>query len=444
MPPTREETSVDRYAAVALVLAKVAAGESFSRAVIKVAKSGLIGLNGQRIKPSRRTLQRWVKTHQEGGLKALEPKSRATDRPSWVLTDDFLRHLVNVKTLDVDASIPEVIRQAEQHGIDTSKIRRVSVWRAARRLNLPIFSKKGIEEEDMHRFAYPHRMQMVLCDGKYFRAGVTGRKRVVITFLDDCSRFALGAVVGPSESADLFLAGLFLVLRRWGKMSTLYLDRGSGFIARAVALICARLNIGLVHGTAGYAPGRGKIERYHRTLNKDLLRSYRANPAIDPAFGALTLRVEHYLKNIYNRSEHDGLGKDMTPEGRFLSDGLPLRPYDDLDFVRRQFVVTRRRKVAKDNIVMVKSVPYEVPRGHAGKTVDVFRHVLDGTISIVHEGRLVELSKVDLVLNAMSPRAKRRPKPEVAPRPMPTAATMAFEKDHQPLVGEAGDFFDKE
>jgi transposase InsO family protein len=442
MPKKPLDTAIDRYTAVAAVLAKVAAGTPLSRAFRLVAKTPVRCLDGRTMRLSVRTLQRWVAAYQAQGIDALVPASRLSAEASAALSEDFLRHLVDTKAKDPDASIPEVIRQARLFGIIAAdeRVSRVSVWRAARRLNLPIFSRKAVESADMRRYEYAHRMQMVLGDGKHFRAGAKARRRVVITLIDDASRMALGAVVGKSESSALFLACLWKVLLRWGCPEHIFLDNGSGFIAKDVAVVCARLDIKLVFGTAGHAPGHGKIERYHRTLIKDLLRGFRGNPAIDPDCAALELRIEHYLAHDYNRSGHESLADNTTPESRFLTDALALRPLADPERVRQLFIITTRRKVSRDNIIMVRRVPYEMPRGHAGTRVEVYRHLLDRSVSVIHEGRLVQLFRVDPVLNAKTRRG-RQARGEDVPAKVPpkTAATLRFERDHQPLVGPAGD-----
>lgn len=444
MPQTSKDTQIVRYAVVAQVLANVAAGMPFSRAIRVVAKMSHVGLGGRPLRLSVRTLQRWVASYQAGGIDALAPASRRPEAASSVLSEDFLRYLTAAKTADPEASLPEIIRRARHERVVSGKVSRVSVWRAARRLNLPIFASKGAEDRDMHRYAYAHRLQMVLADGKHFRAGVKNRKRVVITVLDDASRFALGAVVGKSESTALFLAVLWKVLRRWGLPECCFLDNGSGFIARDVALVAARLGINIVHGTAGYAEGHGKIERYHRTLNADLLRSFKNNPAIDSDPASLELRVEHYLRHVYNRHAHEELPGNASPEERFLGDELPLRPLPDEEKSRQLFVVTKTRKVSRDNVVKVRRALYEVPRGHAGKRIEVHHHLLDGTVSMLHDGRLVELHMVDLVRNAHWRRARPRPGEDAPqPRPVKTSATMSFDEDHPPLVGDAGDCFEE-
>ena len=444
MSENRKSIALVRYSAVSLVLAKVRAGMTFSLALAEVAKTPLIDDRGRRVSASVRTLQRWIAAFQSGGFDALQPASRRDDRVSRALSDDFLTFLVAQKKSDPDASIPEVIRRAARRDVlSTESLSRSTVWRAAKRLNLPIFASKGIEHTDMRRYAYPHRLQMVLADGKYFRAGIKSRRRVVITFLDDATRFGLGAVVGKSESSHLFLAGLWKVMRRWGFFECFYLDHGSGFIANAVAVVTARCGAGIVHGRVKYPEGHGKIERYHQTLIADLLRSFSQNPEIDADCKALELRVEHYLANDYNRKPHEGLDF-ATPEHRFLSDELPLRPLVNPDETRRYFEITLQRKVSRDNVIKVGGTPYEMPRGAAGKIINVHWHRLDETVSVLHEGRLVKLARVDPIANQSMHRGRASLKEADASRaPVKTAATTLFEKDHSPIVGNSGDYFEE-
>lgn len=439
------EIAIDRYTAVASVLAKVAAGMRLSAAIRQVARSPFLCLDGRTIHPSVRTLERWLKSYESEGMAGLTPASRLSSAPTRALPAALVEFLIKSKGADAQASIPEIIRRARRLGIirDDEKISRVSMWRSATRLNLPIFASKGVTKDDMRRFAYAHRLNMVLSDGKKFRVGPKRRKRTVVTALDDATRFALCIAVGTSESASLFLLCLWRLITSWGLPDFFFLDNGTGFIARDVAVVCSRLRINLVFGTVGYPEGRGKIERYHRTLGQDLLRTFANNPAIDSSFSALELRIGHYLREDYNRRGHEALSNE-TPEARFLADTRPLATLDDIERVRSYFVVSNKRRVSRDNIVMIRRVPYEMPRGHAGRVVVVHRHLLDQTIWIIEAGQKIELARVDLELNAKTRRASTRP---LVAKPLavlsPTAATILFDSAHKPLVDEAGDCFEE-
>lgn len=436
------KAAVTRYAAVALVLAKVAAGMKLSRAVEGTIGQHVLDHRGRAKTLTRRSLYRWVAAFKKGGLEALADVPRTSGAPTRVLSSKLLDFMMAEKTADKDASLPEIIARAKERKIiaDGQRVSRSSVWRAAVKLNLPLFTDKGFVKDDKQRFAYAHRMEMVVTDGKHFRAGVKRKKRVSMTWLDDATRYGLTGVVGYSEKAELFLRGLWQVIEKWGLMSAVFVDNGAGFIARDTLAICAKLKISLIHGTEAYPEGHGKIERYHSSLQSDLLRSLDGSPDVEPSPAALEHRLMHYLTETYNKRKHEGIGFD-TPEKRFLEDPLPLRPPADLAKVREAFRLTKKRRVSRDHVVKVKGKLYETPSGYAGKIVKVLHHVLDGTVEMLHEGRLIKLTAPDLVLNAKTPRTTRR-KRENEPRPMPpkTAATIAYEKAFAPIVGKDGGF----
>ena len=86
-------------------------------------------------------------------------------------------------------------------------------------------------------------------------------------------------------------------------------------------------------------------------------------------------------------------------------------------------------------------IAYEVPRGHAGTRITVWRHLLSGALSVVHDGRLVAVAPVDLAQNAVLRRAvPSAPAPDDDERAPQTAAQLAFARDFAPVVGPDGGF----
>lgn len=436
---------IDRYAIVAGVLAKVAIGMSLGGAIVEVTNAPFPTLSGRSIQPSVRTLYRWVAAFRSKGMAGLADPPRQMKTISRALSVPFLNFLSTEKEDDPDASLPEVIRRAELRGIIAEdSVDRSSVWRAAKRLNLPLFAEKHPKTDNMRRFAHPYRMRMVLCDGKHFRVGPTRRRRVSLAFLDDCSRYGIATAVGKSESTRVFLRGLHKVICRVGLMDALFIDGGPGFISNDTLTICGRLGIAVIHGRARYPQGHGKIERFNQTYWNDVIRGIVANETIDPTCGAIELRLDHYLTAMYDRRPHESLD-GLTPEQKWVADERPLRMPDDLRKLEEHFLLTENRKVAADNVVMIDDVGYETPSGHAGRIVQIFRHLLHGSVAMLHEGRMVQLAPVDLAANARNLRAcaarATRPPPT---RRIKTAAELAFERDHATIVTPGGDFFDKE
>ncbi len=334
---------------------------------------------------------------------------------SHVLAPALVTFLAAEKRADGRASIPELLRRAVVAGLlaTTEDADRTTVWRAFRRLGLRTQTGKA-PPPDQRRFAKESRMQIVLCDGKHFRAGPRAARRVAIFFIDDASRYVPHVVVGPSESSALFLRGLHGLLERVGKLDVLYDDHGSAFIADGSHEVLGNLDIAFVHGTVGYPRGRGKIERFNRTAEEGVLRDL-AREGIDPDCLALELRLAHYLTHAYNRQPHSSLG-GRTPEARFLGDERPLRPYLDADAFRRKFFVREERVVSNDHVISLDSVLYEVPRGLAGQRVTVACDALDPRhIRLDHDGASIRLHPVDLHANARARRGTTAATPEPTP-----------------------------
>jgi len=359
------------------------------------------------------------------------------------LSPAFVEFLKLEKRLDPEASLPEIIARARLKGVigPEERIDRTSVWRAARRLGLPLTRPGRLRDTDMRRFAYAHRMQMVLVDGKKFRAGIGRLRRVALVFLDDATRYGLEVVVGPQETTELFLQGLYWTLRRFGLMRALYTDRGSGFTGDDSRLTVVRLGIHFIFGTTGYPEGHGKIEAFNKTLKNRCLRGVDRRPEIDPSFGALRLRLSHWLRTQYNHTPHEGLG-GLTPAECWQQDERPLEFPAERRLLDEAFILSFKRRVSKDNIIPYKDTDYEVPRGYSGSWLVVHRHLLEqGKLTIRHEGKRIELHPVDLTFNAYSRRSRRSPKPrEEGEHSTRTVSNLAFDNDFPPLVDADGGY----
>lgn len=103
------------------------------------------------------------------------------------------------------------------------------------------------------------------------------------------TRRILGTRVTTSENAVTVLHILARVLRQYGRFDRVYCDKGPGFRADDVEKALAALKIPLLLGRAYYPQGRGKIERFNRSLGTRLLRGL-GRGEVDPDCSALTLR----------------------------------------------------------------------------------------------------------------------------------------------------------
>jgi putative transposase len=441
------EEALFRYQVVSSVLHNETLGKKRSVAISTALEIPFLDTNGKLRKVKKRTLYRWLALYEVNGFFGLIPVSREKTSSSVVLKPQLLDFCKTQKQQDPSTSIPELILRARKLDViaHNEKVDRTTLWRSLKRMDIDTSrGKSPKKEQDCRRFAYPHRMDMILCDGKHFRVGVKRLRRVALFFIDDATRFVLHVVVGTSENKTLFLRGFYECLLKYGLMTTVYLDHGSGFVAGDTINIIKNLNILLIHGSVRYPQGHGKIEKFNQTALNSALRTLDSNPQIDPDCQALELRLLHYLSNQYNQTSHESLG--MSPWKRFSSDIKVLRLKESSQQLRDAFVLPEKRLVSKDNVISFKSIYYEIPLGFANTHITLHRQVLDNTLSVLNNGVLMRIHPVDLHSNA---RAKRNHSETIKDNDLPkqlpkSSAEIDFEQHMSPILDSEGGFGEKE
>jgi putative transposase len=146
-----------------------------------------------------------------------------------------------------------------------------------------------------------------------------------------------------------------------GIPDVLYTDNGSDFISQHIEQVCAALKIRAVFSLPGKPRGRGRIERFFRTVNQRLLSTL---PGYAPAASlgkksvsripALTLAeldaaLKRFFIEEYNRQPHSTTG--VVPQERWNGKGfLPRMPesLEQLDLLL--LTVVKPRRVQRDGI----------------------------------------------------------------------------------------------
>ena len=107
---------------------------------------------------------------------------------------------------------------------------------------------------------------------------VQGRKTYLFAFIDDHSRAVMAARFGFAEDTIRLAAALRPALGSRGIPEHAYVDNGSAFVDAWLLRACAKLGIKLVHSQPGRPEGRGKIERFFRTVRDQFLVELTGEP----------------------------------------------------------------------------------------------------------------------------------------------------------------------
>lgn len=208
------------------------------------------------------------------------------------------------------------------------------------------------------------------------------------------------AAFALSENTQAFLPILKQAILRRGFSERLYVDNGAHYRSHHLALVCAKLGIALIHARPYRPQGKGKIERFFRSLRAQLLT--RLAHEDTRSLEALNRRLWGWLQGEYHHTPHRGLD-GHTPLERWAQTAQDVRfpePQLDLDDL---FLFEATRKVQKDRTVSLAGVVYEVDAALVGERVTL-RYDPSAPagrpVQVWHQGRQIQLAKpVDLYAN---------------------------------------------
>jgi len=235
------------------------------------------------------------------------------------------------------------------------------------------------------------------------------RKAYLIAFIDDMSRLICHAQFYLSENLDCYLDALRQALLTRGLPRKLYVDNGPAFRSFHLHQITASLGIALVHARPYQPQGKGKVERFFRTVRSDFLPAVRAESLND-----LNLALDCWLRDVYHNREHRST--QQTPLGRYAAHCECVRaaPKDLQDHFRKQ----ARRRVAKDRTVALCGRLYEAPVALIGKQIILLYHPHDpARVEARHDAKSYGMLRaVDLNVNCHVQREKDTVKLHTEPR----------------------------
>ncbi len=191
------------------------------------------------------------------------------------------------------------------------------------------------------------------------------RKTYLIAIIDDHSRLIVQARFYLSEKLSSYLDAFENAIAARGLPRKLYVDNGAAFRSRHLEYITASLSISLIHAKPYTPQGKGKIERWFKTVRGSFLPLFKGT-GLTQLNDALT----RWVRNGYNKKIHSATGQ--TPFERFTGKMHCLRsaPVNLKDHFRK----VARRTVSKDRSVTLNGRLYEAPVALIGKRVELLYH----------------------------------------------------------------------
>ena len=324
------------------------------------------GLSGE-------TIRNWMTKYRLYGKEGLFPKQREDRSRPRSFSDEEANALVALLEQKPILTAASAVRVLQRKGIIRSNISSSALSRFVKANNLTRRQRNKKEnEKDQRRFAFEMPLECVQADAMHGFAIPDGkgrkRKAILLAFIDDATRRILYAQFTFSEKALLFEDGIKHILKAHGKIGRQYVDNGSTFISNQTKRILETLGIYLVHSKPYQPEGRGKIERFFRTVRQSWMQLLEEEEAIQ-SLDQLNHLFHTWLENEYHRKIHSALG--VTPLDAWMAKCHKIKRLDPTIDIDHTFLHTTTRKVTRDSIVSLDGAFFEVPSILRGKTVDI-------------------------------------------------------------------------
>jgi len=284
---------------------------------------------------SKGAILRWIKlyTDSNGKLQSLYPKQRSDKGRSRALDEETSLSLCNLRREMPSATVAHLIATMNERRLVTAGIELYSstVYRFLHQHNL--MQPAGSMPQDRRKFEaeLPNDLwQSDVMHGPRVNVADRMRKSYLIAILDDHSRLIT-----------------------------------HGLRSRHLEYICASLGIALIHSKPYKPQGRGKIERFFKTVRGQFLPGFKGQ-----TLNELNEAFDGWLTHVYHQRKHSAT--KQNPFERFTAKLHCLRAAPDNlhDYFRK----LARRKVNKDRTITLNGHLYEGPVPLIGKRVELLYH----------------------------------------------------------------------
>jgi hypothetical protein len=227
--------------------------------------------------------------------------------------------------------------------------------------------------------------------GPKLRQGRHKFKTYLHAILDDHSRYVISGGFSKTEGVVTLITDLMTAVRRFGIPQRFYVDNGAAYASRHLKLVCARLGTQLVH-TPPYRPqGRGKVERWFKTVRERFLCDRKFASLED-----LNRQFQAWLSEYHERIQ-TSLG--MSPLKKRLTSENCCNPVPQVTNIESLFRMERRCHVYADGTIRLFRSTYEVPGYPAGSRITACFIPWDMDVVYVGED-LTPVKKLDTIANA--------------------------------------------
>ena len=334
--------------------------------------------NGSKGRIKARTLRYWLARYYEHGFDGLFYSNRQAKKTKGVcraISPNLLVVARELREEDPSRSVDLILQiMQEGKGLDVSGVHPRTLMRYFKRLGL----KRGRAGKGRGQHErYGQELANALWQGDTAHTfalpdpnhpGRVKRCKLVI-FIDDATRVCPHGEFYFDEQLPSVLDALSKGLLQRGKPKRILLDNAQTFRSTTLELMCAELDIGLSFCRPRRPQGKGKIERYIRSVKEGFLSQAKKAPNIT-TLEELNAAFQGWLERYGNRV-HDDLD-GMTPEERWRKDEHRIDRTLSESQIRQAMMLRAERTVQFSTaLVLLDNREYQASRELAGQVIQI-------------------------------------------------------------------------
>lgn len=320
-----------------------------------------------RTRISENTIYRWIRRYQKSGgcIESLYPGKRNDQGKARKLDDETINIVLLARRSQMGTPVPMLLSSLKRQAIVPMSTGLSTIYRLFHRHGLMDQSPKPEDRRKFEAELVNDIWQSDVMHGPKVTVNQKMRKTYLIAFIDDHSRLIVFGGFYLSENLASFMDAFEKALSKRGLPRKLYVDNGSAYRSRKLEFTCASLAIALIHARPYKPQGKGKIERFFKTVRSGFL------PGADlSSLEQLNQSFTRWLDTAYHQRIHGATG--MTPFDRFSRNLTCIRKAPKN--LKDHFRTAVYRTVAKDRTVTLNGNLFEAPVALIGKRVLILYH----------------------------------------------------------------------
>lgn len=367
--PDVAELAVWRYGIISNLLHRNEEEETLEEALIKIASGQYRKPDGSFVSYCPDTLRKWFYRYRNGGLPALNDPPRKDIGTHASVPQAICDRLFDLRNKHPRWPFARLLEQLVRDNLwDMRSPARSTLYRFAGSANLNRDPHLPVHEP-ARSFEYEAFGQLWMADflhGPKIRYNGKKRKTYLHAIIDDASRYVVRAGFFTRENTEVMMTELMASVRSHGKPLRFYTDNGACYASKHLKFACANLGIHLIHTPPGQPRGRGKVERFFRTVRDQFLDG---NKSPAHTLAGLNTAFSQWLA-LYHKRIHSALG--ITPLQKRLSRQSACNPLPEAVEIEPLFRMKQRCKVYLNNTIRLKKRAYEVLDALPGQRLEVW------------------------------------------------------------------------